>query len=188
VYAYAYDDPPTWVDPSGLWAAGPEVGIGGEIGIPGLGAGINASAGGGMFWGGPQGPNFGGFVGGGGYYGGPDSGSGYPGGAGGAGGYSGGPMRWTLSGGASVGIGGFLTNADTPGQLAGPFHALNVYTPWGTGQIAWSGKTWITQIMPLGSTPTLGVSYYPTTTWSPGSVGRGGRYIPGGWRWTRCRL
>ena len=161
LYAYVNNDPLNNVDPSGLWGFG-LIGSGSvEAGVV-AGGGATGSVGGGVFWGGPQGLNVGGFVSGGAFVGGPGFGLSYP----------------TLPGGmtavggayAGAGAGFFFTNAADPGELKWVFTTYSFNTPIGSIQFGQSGNTYIWSVTcgipPCGIAAGRGTasSTYPTNT------------------------
>lgn len=131
-----------------------------EAGLVAIGAGATGSVGGGVFWGGPEGANLGGFASAGAFAGGPGYGLSYPVGNSG-----------NVVGGAFAGLGGgvFLTNATRANQLSGPFdtYSFNI----GVGPIKFSVQLGVSNGTWMGST-TLGTgigisgSGYPTNTWT----------------------
>ncbi|MBF0330144.1 MAG: RHS repeat-associated core domain-containing protein [Nitrospirae bacterium] len=161
VFNYVEADPVNGIDPWGLAGVG-FIFPGGSIegGLVAVGAGATGSAGGGVFWGGPQGTNVGGFASFGAFAGGPNYGHSYPSG-----------NSSNVAGGAFAGGGGgfFITNATCANQLSGPFdtYSFNI----GVGpfkvsvQVGVSNGTWI------GSAtfgPGIGISGsgYQTNTWT----------------------
>jgi RHS repeat-associated protein len=165
LYAYVGNDPLNNVDPGGLWGLG-VLGSGAvEIGIPWLaGAGATVAIGGGAFYDqDTKQPSVGGFASGGAFAQvvGKDVRSPSSPGAVGA-----------LSAFAGGGIGGFITNAKSVGDLEGPFdtYSLNV----GAGPIQFSvqfGYSSGIGILSVTVGPGLGanVSKYPTNTVVTGS-------------------
>jgi hypothetical protein len=161
LYAYVGNDPLNRIDPPGLWGFGPVVSGSVEAGIV-FGGGGTASAGGGVFGGGRQGLNVGGFASTGGFVGGAGYGASYPaplpgGTTGVAGAYAG------------VGAGGFITNATSAADLKGPFSTYSINTPIGSIQLGRSGSTWIFSVTcgvpPCGIGAGGAASTYPTNTW-----------------------
>ena len=164
-YPYAINNPTGWIDPSGQWGIGVIGGGSAEAGI-GVGAGNTGFIGGGIFWGGPQGANWGGFAGGGSMIGGPGFGANAPNGSGTKGGVViGFPVGTPYIGG---GVGGYITNAKCAGGLGGPFDTWTVNTPWFSVQYSKSDNgTWIGSVTysPPGVSYGAGGSNYPTYTW-----------------------
>src|SRR5882672_11431039 len=102
----------------GCGGFGPVVSGSVEAGVI-FGRGGTASGGGGIFWGGPQGLNAGGFLSAGGFVGGAGYGASYPAPLGGG---TTGVLGPYIGGGA----GGFLTNAKSPTDLKGPFNTYSI--------------------------------------------------------------
>jgi RHS repeat-associated protein len=158
LYGYVGENPTNWIDPNGLWGSGPVVSGGVDAGTGVLGEGGSASAGAGVFGGGSQGINVGGFASAGGFVGGPGlPGPTYPKGTcHGAGGLFGG-----------VSGGWFFTNATSANGLSGPFQNVNLNIGEGpiqfSIQIGWSGSTWIGSLTG-GPGTGVGVSTFPTKT------------------------
>ncbi len=162
LYAYVSNDPLNNTDPTGHWGFGLQGSTSIEAGIGFVGAGATGSIGRGVFGGGPQGLNVGGFASGGAFAGGPGYGASYPAVQ---------PGGTTAVAGAAAGVGGgiFFTNATNAPELAGPFNTYSINTPIGSIQFGESGGTWIFSITcgvpPCGiGTPTVAVSSYPTNT------------------------
>ena len=139
VYAYAYGNPLTYRDPSGLVGIGLTLGDNIEAGA-GSGFAYQSSVGGGLFasnfWG--DNLNAGGYVASGGFLGGyatlapfgttPNSGTGIK------------PDEWVIGASAGVGVGFFLTNADNADQLIGPFDTWTLNLPLISFQLAYDGN------------------------------------------------
>ena len=162
LYAYVGNDPLNNVDPQGLWGFGLQASASVEAGAIVAGAGATGSVGGGIFWGGSQGLNVGGYASGGAFAGGPGYGASYPAVQ------PGGTMA--VAGAAAGGGGGiFFTNATSAAELGGPFNTYSLNTPIGSIQFGMSGSTVILSVTcgvaPCGiGTPTAAVSTYPTNT------------------------
>jgi RHS repeat-associated protein len=178
LYAYGRNNPAYWIDPTGLFG----IGVGGsetiDIGLGVIGLGETGSAGGGLFWGGPQGLDAGAFASWGGFAGGSAGGPGTGWGAA----YPKKPCPDHAAVGAFAGLGGsvWLTNATNADQLAGPFVTRNVNIGWGARvlSVQWSqgmadGKP--IHVLSYGGSPIPGVGYgaaasvyntnSATTTW-----------------------
>jgi RHS repeat-associated protein len=160
LYNFVKSDPINGVDPTGLWGFGPVGSFSAEGGLA-AGGGVTASFGGGIFWGGPQGLNAGGFASGGAFIGAPGYSSSYPtplpGGTTGV-----------LGAYAGAGAGGFVTNATNVDELKDAFNTYSINTPIGSAQLGVSGKTWIFSVTcgvpPCGIGIGAAISTYPTNT------------------------
>ena len=161
LYAYVGNDPLNLRDPTGLWGFGLTVSGSIEAGVI-VGGGATASAGGGIFGGGPQGLNVGGFKSAGGFAGVAGKGASYPASL---------PGGTTGVAGAYLGVGGggFITNAKSAEDLKGPFNTYSINTPIGSIQYGKSGSTEILSVTcgipPCGVGVGGEVSTYPTNTW-----------------------
>jgi RHS repeat-associated protein len=162
LYAYVGNDPLNLTDPMGFWGFGLQASASVEGGVIVAGAGATGSVGGGIFGGGPQGLNVGGYASGGAFAGGPGYGTSYPAVQ---------PGGTTAVAGAAAGGGGgiFFTNGTSAAELSGPFNTYSLNTPRGSIQFGKSGSTWIFSVTcgvpPCGiGTPTVAISTYPTNT------------------------
>ena len=161
LYDYVWDNPVKWIDPDGLWGFGPILSAGGEAGLGTLGLAGSASAGGGVFWTGLlQEINLGGFASAGGFIGGPSLGPSYP---------SGNCANTAAGAYAGIGVGGFITNANSASDLGGPFHTLNFDLGGLSIQFSWSGNTKILSAT-YGPGEIGGSSGYETNTWPTGPL------------------
>ncbi len=160
LYRYVWNEPLNYIDPYGLWGIGPQVtGVAEEGGLSSFPMGVNASFGLGIFGGGSQGINFGDFV----SFGGILDTQNYPSGQNAVTG------NGVLGMAAGIGSGIFITNADCPKELGGPFDTWSLNTPIGSIQFEKSGGTWLASWSPssVSWSPSSGgfsVSAYPTTT------------------------
>jgi hypothetical protein len=125
-YSYANSSPLHYIDPLG-WASVGVVG-GGEISVGVVyGAGVQASAGVGVFSGGPQGMNVGGFVAGGAGIGGPSAAGTMP--SGGESEIGAGKVFFLGAYAGMAGVGPFLTNAKCVKDLEDQFSNVGVNLP-----------------------------------------------------------
>lgn len=155
-------DPLDYYDPRGLLGFGGVVGGSIEAGALKYGVGGNDSAGGGVFGGGTEGLNLGGFASAGGYSNLPKTGVNQ---------YPQDPVDGTqnaiLGLFAGVGGGAFLTNADSANDLKGPFDTFNFNIGVGPGQFSLqfgiSCGTWIISAT-VGPGAGVDGSRYPTNT------------------------
>jgi RHS repeat-associated protein len=161
LYAYVMSDPVNMIDPGGLWGFG-LIGSGSaEVGL-GQGAGATGSLGGGLFGGGPEGLNPGGFASFGAMRGGLGEGKGYP---------CSDPDNFIGGGFVGAGGGAFFTNATSASGLKGPFYtaSFNIAFPWlpvkFSAQLGWSGGTWIGSVT-FGPGFGMSASGYKTNTWT----------------------
>lgn len=168
LYAYVANDPLNNIDPDGEFGFGVVASGSAELGQGLLGAGVTASVGGGVFWGGQQGVNLGGFASGGAFAGAPSLAASFPTV----------PRHGTTSViGSYLGGGGgvFLTSAKSAADLRGPFITYTLNTPVASLQIGYSGSTWIGSLTcgvpPCGiGLPSGAASTYPTYTVATGAA------------------
>lgn len=156
LYVYVHNTPLSYIDPDGQWGVGITIGGAANIGAGIVGGGGAGAVGGGLFWGGPSGVNGGVYRSGGACvrespgvvsFQVPD--------------YD--QTPWVIGGYMGWGAGPFITNANKPCDLAGPFKQLNINTPWGSVSFGLSGGIWIGSIT-FGPGRIGDVSGYPTTT------------------------
>src|SRR4029077_5222269 len=143
---------------SGLYGVIAVIGGSAEAGL-GYGAAGQAQAGGGVFFGGPNGTNLGSFAGGGGIVGGP---------SGGVGTSPGGGAVIGASAGWGFALGG--TNAECVEELGGGFTTANVTFEGLNGSISWSTSDLTGRLIisfTVGAGLGSSASLYPTTTPSP---------------------
>jgi RHS repeat-associated protein len=159
-YTYAKANPLTYIDPLGLWGIGGIGSASAEGGIV-VGSGVTVSVGAGVFGGGSQGVNLGGFASAGAFSGAPGAAVSYPGAQPGG-------TTATLGGFAGVGGGGFITNATNVGDLAGPFNTYSLNLPFLSIQFGESNGIWIGSLT-FGPAIGANISTYPTNTWTTSS-------------------
>ena len=128
-YAYVGNNPVVYIDPEGLWGCGLGVAGSAESGIvvgsvwPGglmgmaLGSGTTGATGTGLFWGGGGGTQVGAFADTGSFLGTARFGPAFP---------KTGAVHAVAGGFAGIGMNIWMTNANSPSDLAGPFHNVNV--------------------------------------------------------------
>ena len=177
VYAYAGNDPVSFIDPSGLIGAGVSVGEQTDVGVVVAGAGQNGSAGVGVFFDGSR-FDAGGYLSWGGFLGGVTPrgsyGPSYP------------PKdvcptskNWALGGFGGGGVNVFVTNADNLGKLRGPFEVYSLNAGWGVKVLSiqlavGSDGTWVASYggplpgvnFPTGGGYGIALSHYSTNTWT----------------------
>lgn len=184
LYAYVGNDPLDATDPYGQSGFGLLYGGSFEMGQGLLGFGLAGSAAGGVFWGGQQGVNLGGYGSAGAFAGVPPL-------------TNGSPINFSYPeippGGttsvigayAGAGLGLFWTNATSAAGLAGPFNTYSINTPIGSWQYGVSGSTYVESItcgIPIcgGIGGGGSASTFPTTTESTGAQTLMGGTSPAG--------
>ena len=130
----------------------------------GMGLGGTASGGLGGFWGGDR--HFGSFMTAGGFAGGANEGWAYPG-------FPEQGVNGTYGAYAGLGLGAFLTNANSSSQLGGPFDVSIFNFAVGEFQIATSGPIWQMSLT-FGPGGGMGYSHYTTNTWGDPGPWNGG--------------
>ena len=156
LYRYADGNPIGLGDPAGLWGVGVIGSASAEVGI-GAGVATTTSIGAGAFWGGLGGPNVGSFFSFGAFAGAPGFGAGIPNCP------QEPPANGVLGRFAGAGRGGFLTNAISASQLAGPFNMYSLDVGPASIQYATSGNVWILSVT-VGPGGGGAVAAYPTYT------------------------
>ena len=159
LYAFAYNSPSWVVDPLGLWGGGAYGAISGTAGVGALGGAAQFSGGYGLFTNG----GWGGFLSSGIFAGGPLGSVSAP-----ANLPCTKPFALGLFGGG--GLGGFFTNADSAGDLAGPFYTWEIDTPvigisLGFGNSSDGRPIWIGSLT-IGPGLIGGISGYTTNTFN----------------------
>ncbi len=148
-YAYVGGNPLTYRDSSGLFGFGLIGGGGAEAGVGPIGLGFNNAAGAGVFSGGLEGLNVGGF----------SSKGFFPS-------YS---PDYQYVAGATAGFGGgfFFTNATSAKDLCGVSHQFNINIPLFSLSIAWDDNGTVITSGMLGKSWLGSISYYPNVGYNP---------------------
>jgi RHS repeat-associated protein len=181
-YRYVWDQPLGYRDPSGRWGVGFVTSVGAGFGLsPAMGAG-SVSGQTGVFWGGPGGTTIGNTISYGGFIPDPHS-NGILSAVNGntdnsvctcAGSNSSpttpskAPKSWGAGAWFGAGAGFFVTNANSPQQLKGPFDNFEINTPWATMslQLGYDDQNnFIWQFsVPRGPSLGAGIARYKTNT------------------------
>jgi RHS repeat-associated protein len=182
LYRYVWNESTNDRDPSGWWGTGVILSAGAGWGLsPAMAAG-SISGQSGVFWGGPAGVNTGNVLSYGGFMPDPHSNgilsavddnsscscSASQSKASNPSKPSNSPKSWGAGAWIGVGVGAFITNANSAADLSGPFDNFEINTPFGTIAVEWgrnsSGRPIVQVSIPRGPSAGAGIARYKTNS------------------------